>query len=83
MLTPASIRVANWREKTWSDFGSTRLRNAGSALGAGLGLRDAARQQAPPAQLLLGGLEIGGEQVSAELEPLGVDGGVAEVGHGL
>ena len=37
-LTPASIIVANWREKIWSDFGLTFLK----AMRAGLAARGAA-----------------------------------------
>ena len=38
MLTPASISVANWREKIWSALASTFLRKRRPALRGGLGL---------------------------------------------
>ena len=47
MLTPASISVANWREKTWSDFGETFLKPLPAPVGGALRLGQTLGQQSP------------------------------------
>ena len=79
---PASIIVANWREKICSDFGLIFLktvRTPSSPLGGSSSRL--LREQAADAQLLARGGEIGGVDLARELEALGVDRAVGEGGH--
>src|SRR4029450_6026838 len=81
-LTPASIIVASWREKTWRFFGCGVLqsgpRPARPARGA---LAQRVREQPAGLQLLARRREVGRMDLTAELEALRVDCVVGECGH--
>ena len=82
---PASIIVANWREKTCSDFGCTFFANipafflsgAGGALDLGdpLGEQPAVEQDVPRRG------QVSGVDLARELVSLGVDCAVGELRH--
>ena len=80
-LTPASIRVANWREKICSALGSTFL-NRPERVDELLARRvEALREQAPLAEQVARRLEIGRVQLALELDALRVDRRVVEGRH--
>ena len=79
---PASIIVANCREKTWSDFGliffsAVRTR----VLAARRQLLEHVGEQAADTQLLARGLDRRRVHLAVELEPVGVDRAVDVGGH--
>src|SRR5215218_2144598 len=78
MLRPASIIVANWREKIWSDFGLIFLKAVRAPPAP---LVDRLGQQAAQAELLACTGEIRRVDLAAEDVPRGVDGGVGEARH--
>ena len=82
---PASIIVANWREKICSDFGLTALNSAGGgrALPVVVDARRSRCASRPRAQLLERGREVGGRDRAVELEALRVDRVVREDRHVL
>ena len=82
---PASIIVANWREKIWSDFGLTFLPPIEvGADAAALGeLLDRLGEQALDAELLAGRAQVGGADLPGELGSLGVDRRIGKGGHTL
>ena len=81
-FSPASIIVANWREKIWSDFGLTFLKTvrALSSPLAGSSIRSSGKQAAQ-AQLLAGGLEVGRVELALGFDSRSVDRLVCEGGH--
>ena len=80
-LTPASIIVASWREKTCSDFGLTFLNRPRAASPLARALDEVLRQQPARPQLLARRADVGGVDLAAESEALGVDCVVCECGH--
>ncbi len=82
-LRPASIIVANWREKIWSDFGLIFLKvvRIPSSPADGFSVEHL-REQPADAELLARRLDVGRVELAGELEALGVDRGVGEGGHG-
>ena len=82
---PASIIVANWREKIWSDFGLTFLPpiEVWPRPPPSDDLLDRLREQALDAQLLARAREVGGADLPGELGALGVDRRIGEGGHEL
>ena len=80
--SPASIIVANWREKTCSDFGLTPFVERALALrGRCLQLLDPLGEKPVAAQELARGGEVGRLDLAGELGALGVDRAVRELRH--
>ena len=68
---PASIIVANWREKIWSDFGLIFLKVVRTAvLAGGRLLREHLREEPADAELLACRLDVGRVDLARELEAL-------------
>ena len=82
-LSPASIIVANWREKIWSDLALTFLTARAPLLPAASCERELGREQAAQAQLLARRREVGGVDLAGELGAGGVDRGVGVGSHPL
>ena len=80
---PASIIVANCREKTWSDFGLTFLFEPAepATRSAAPTWRQAGRQQALGAQLLARRADVARLELTLELEALLVDRRVSPGAH--
>ena len=81
-FSPASIIVANWREKIWSDFGLTFLKavraDSSPAEGSSWILR---REQAAHAELLPRSARIGRVDLAERLDPGRVDRSICVCRH--
>ena len=81
-LRPASIIVANWREKTWSDFGLIFLNAVFMPSSPADGqLEELLGEEAADAQLLARGVERRRVHLAVGEEALRVDRGVGERRH--
>ena len=82
MFRPASIIVANWREKTCIERGLIFLNVVRRpCLAARRQLAQLLGEQAADAELLACGVDVGRVDLADGLEALDVDRGVGEAGH--